>query len=116
MKRTLEEEKMKILSMINRLNENIELSYIGGLGNMAVNYIKDIREKASGMSDDEFKEFIMRAVDTILSGEGNELENPIDSNVNDIEGESSDDTDLNRLNNNVRKDPRGFGYGFARLD
>ena len=61
-----------------------------GMHNMSIEHIKHIRNTiASGLSDDEFRKLIMDALDTVLS-DGNELEDPIDSNINAVDNESSD--------------------------
>jgi hypothetical protein len=87
MKRTIEEEKRKILAMMESM---AGLSILGSIQNQAVEHIKAIREAiALDMSDDDFRNLIMSALDNVLSG--NELESPIDSDVNAIEDESSDD-------------------------
>ena len=88
MKRTIEEEKKKILSMMSHLDESIGLSILGGMHNMAIEHIKAVKESiASGLSDDDFRKLIMNAVEVVLTGSQNE----IGSDVNAVDGEPTDD-------------------------
>ncbi|HOH61192.1 MAG TPA: hypothetical protein PK698_01735 [Bacilli bacterium] len=92
MKKTLNEEKKRILSIMERIGDVSwpGMSILGGMHNMSIEHIKHIRNTiASGLSDDEFRKLIMDALDTVLS-DGNELEDPIDSNINAVDNESSD--------------------------
>ena len=69
MKKTLQEEKERVFEIMRKLtNESIGLSILGGMHNMAIENIKEIRNTlASGLSDEDFKELIMNAVNVILS-------------------------------------------------
>ena len=72
MKKTLQEEKERVFEIMRKLtNESIGLSILGGMHNMSIEHIKEIRNTvASGLSDKDFKELIMNAVNVVLSDTG----------------------------------------------
>lgn len=87
MKKTLNEEKQKILKMMESLTG---LSMLPGGSTYEVKkHMEAIRELCP--DDEEFKRLVMDNMEAILSGEENELESPIDSDINSVEGEPSDD-------------------------